>query len=49
MNETAFPIGFYQLHPDVSMNLQMNRWFNWVGELGMLEDAQRRPAHCELC
>ena len=31
-----FPIGYYQLHPDVSMNFQMNRWFSWVGENGML-------------
>jgi pimeloyl-ACP methyl ester carboxylesterase len=38
MNKTAFPIGFHQLHPDVSMNFQMNRWFSWVGEPGMLEE-----------
>jgi pimeloyl-ACP methyl ester carboxylesterase len=35
---TAFPIGFHQLHPNVSMNFQMNRWFSWVGELGMLDE-----------
>jgi pimeloyl-ACP methyl ester carboxylesterase len=38
MNKTSFPVGFHQLHPDVSMNFQMNRWFNWVGEPGMLDD-----------
>ena len=38
MNKTAFPVGFHQLHPDVSMNFQMNRWFSWVGEPGMLDE-----------
>ena len=33
-----FPVGYYSLHPDVSMNFQMNRWFGWVGEPEMLED-----------
>ena len=26
-----FPWGYHQIHPDVSMNFQMNRWFGWVG------------------
>ncbi len=38
MSETAFPVGFHQLHPDVSMNFQMNRWYSWVGEQGMLDE-----------
>ena len=38
MRPIAFPIGFHQLHPDVSMNFQMNRWFSWVGEKAMLDD-----------
>jgi pimeloyl-ACP methyl ester carboxylesterase len=38
MNQPAFPIGFHQLHPDISMNFQMNRWFSWVGEPGMLDE-----------
>ena len=38
MTETAFPVGFYKLHPDVSMNFQMNRWYSWVGEPGMLDE-----------
>ena len=33
----VFPIGYYSLHPDASMNFQMNRWFSWVGEPGMLD------------
>ena len=32
-----FPIGYHNLHPDASMNFQMNRWFGWVGEPEMLE------------
>ena len=27
-----FPRGYHQIHPDVSMNFQMNRWYGWVGE-----------------
>lgn len=38
MTATPFPIGYYHLHPDVSMNFQMNRWFSWVGEEGMLDE-----------
>ena len=34
----TFPIGYYSLHPDVSMNFQMNRWYGCVGEPGMLEE-----------
>jgi alpha-beta hydrolase superfamily lysophospholipase len=41
MSKIAFPIGFHQLHPDVSMNFQMNRWFSWVGDAGMLDDMHR--------
>ncbi len=44
MTHIIFPIGYYQLHPDVSMNFQMNRWFSWVGEKGMLEE-MRDVAH----
>jgi alpha-beta hydrolase superfamily lysophospholipase len=41
---TAFPVGFHQLHPDISMNFQMNRWYSWVGEAGMLDEL-RGVAH----
>ena len=34
----TFPISYHDLHPDVSMNFQMNRWFGWVGEPEMLEE-----------
>jgi len=34
----TFSIGYHDLHPNVSMNFQMNRWYSWVGEPGMLEE-----------
>ena len=34
----TFPIGYHDLHPDVSMNFQMNRWFGGAGEPDMLEE-----------
>ncbi len=34
----TFPVGYHSLHPDTSMNFQMNRWFSCVGEPGMLEE-----------
>ena len=33
-----FPVGYYDLHPDASLNFQMNRWFNWVGDEEMLDE-----------
>ena len=38
MGQVTFPIGYHSLHPDASMNFQMNRWFGWVGEPQMLEE-----------
>ena len=38
MIPTTFPVGFYPLHQDISMNFQMNRWYSWVGEAGMLDE-----------
>jgi pimeloyl-ACP methyl ester carboxylesterase len=38
MEKGTFPVGFHLLHPDVSMNFQMNRWFSWVGEADMLDE-----------
>jgi len=34
----TFPVGYHSLHPDVSMNFQMNRSYGWVGEPEMLEE-----------
>ena len=41
MRTTAFSTGYFQLHPDVSMNFQMSRWFNGVGEADMLDEMRR--------
>jgi hypothetical protein len=38
MAPMTFPVGYHRLHPNVSMNFQMNRWFRWVGEPDMLEE-----------
>jgi pimeloyl-ACP methyl ester carboxylesterase len=34
----TYPIGYHELHPDASMNFQMNRWYSWVGEPAMLDE-----------
>ena len=34
----TFPIGYHSLHPDVSMNFQMNRLYGGVGEPEMLDE-----------
>ena len=34
----SLPVGYQAVHPDASLNFQMNRWFSWVGEVGMLEE-----------
>ena len=34
----TFPVGYHSLHPNVSMNFQMNRFYGSVGEPGMLEE-----------
>jgi pimeloyl-ACP methyl ester carboxylesterase len=26
-----FPVGYHHIHPNVSVNFQMNRWMNWMG------------------
>ena len=36
MTATTFPVGYHDLHPDLSMNFQMNRWFGGVGESDMV-------------
>lgn len=34
----SHPIGYHAIHPDESLNFQMNRWFSWVGDVDMLEE-----------
>lgn len=35
---SRFPVGYHQLHPNVPLNFQMNRFWGWVGEEQMLEE-----------
>ena len=39
-----FPAGYHRLHPDVSLNFQMNRFYNWVGETRMLAEMREVAA-----
>ncbi|MGC9949203.1 MAG: alpha/beta hydrolase [Bryobacteraceae bacterium] len=34
----SFPIGYHDLHPDVSINFQLNRFYGWVGDDSMLTE-----------
>jgi alpha-beta hydrolase superfamily lysophospholipase len=33
-----FPVAYYPLHPNVSLNFQMNRFWSWVNEKQMLDE-----------
>lgn len=33
-------VGYYDLHPDVSINYQFNRWIQWLGDAIALEEMQ---------
>lgn len=44
MAALKFPVGHHDLHPDVNMNFQKNRWFGWVGEPEMLEEMRAEAA-----
>jgi hypothetical protein len=35
---SRFPVGYYALHPNISLNFQMNRFWNWVGDDTMLDE-----------
>ncbi|WP_033168039.1 alpha/beta hydrolase [Clostridium sp. KNHs205] len=36
-----FPVGLYNLHPDPSVNFQMNRFYNWTNDKTMLDEMRR--------
>jgi hypothetical protein len=40
-DDGGFPVGYHNLHPDVTLNFQLNRFWNWVGESQMLEELRR--------
>src|ERR1700691_5462675 len=33
---SSFPVGYHDLHPDISINFQLNRFYGWVGDDSML-------------
>jgi alpha-beta hydrolase superfamily lysophospholipase len=39
-----FPVGYYPLHPNVSLNFQMDRFWNWVGDKQMLDELKAAGA-----
>jgi len=43
-DDAVFPVGYYDLHPDVTLNFQLNRFWNWAGEPQMLDELRRVAA-----
>ena len=45
------PVGYHAIHPDVSLNFQMNRWFGLVGDVSMLDEmrSEERRVGKECC
>jgi hypothetical protein len=35
---SSFPVGYHDLHPDISINFQLNRFYGWVGDDSMLTE-----------
>ena len=42
---SRFPTGYFQLHPNISLNFQMNRFWNWVGDQRMLDELREAGKH----
>jgi len=40
----SFPIGYHELHRDVSINFQLNRFYGWVGDDSMLTEMRHAVA-----
>jgi pimeloyl-ACP methyl ester carboxylesterase len=38
----SFPVGYHDLHPDISINFQLNRFYNWVGDDSMLTEMREK-------
>lgn len=38
---SRFPIGYYTLHPNVSFNFQLNRFYGWANDEQMLEELRQ--------
>jgi alpha-beta hydrolase superfamily lysophospholipase len=42
---SRFPVGYYPLHANISLNFQMNRFWNWVGDQQMLDELREAGKH----
>lgn len=40
----SFPIGYHDLHPDISINFQLNRFYGWAGDDSMLTEMRQAAA-----
>jgi pimeloyl-ACP methyl ester carboxylesterase len=40
----SFPVGYYDLHPDLNINFQLNRFYGWVGDDSMLTEMREAVA-----
>ena len=40
----SFPVGYHDLHPDISVNFQLNRFYGWVGDDSMLTEMREAAA-----
>jgi pimeloyl-ACP methyl ester carboxylesterase len=41
---SSFPVGYYELHPNISINFQLNRFYGWVGDDSMLTEMREAVA-----
>jgi hypothetical protein len=40
----SFPVEYHDLHPDISINFQLNRFYGWVGDESMLTEMREAAA-----
>jgi pimeloyl-ACP methyl ester carboxylesterase len=40
----SFPVGYHDLHPNISINFQLNRFYGWVGDSSMLTEMREALA-----
>ena len=40
----SFSVGYHDLHPDISINFQLNRFYGWVGDDSMLTEMREAAA-----
>jgi pimeloyl-ACP methyl ester carboxylesterase len=40
----SFPVGFHDLHPDISINFQLNRFYGWADDDSMLTEMRQAAA-----